>query len=201
MADKDKDEVEQADDLRGTPYVFAVEIASRQNNPVMFHPNQARLRGRYSIANTPGMRAHEAMNSMPTEIPGQIVEVDVQNRTCRIFDALSLEQNKGIHDQIKRACSENRGYFGGSDLPEESKYIGQSDTDIRTWLYWMRRLVDAGNAVDIGTAGSGRRPLPSMNIINERMKGKIKISQFNSMVSRDITREGVAAHEESLNAG
>lgn len=158
---------------------IVIEIADGCNRSVLFHPNQMKLRGRWDSQNVSYKRPHAALAKLPPIIPGIQVRVDIQKKLTSIADPLSLPENAYIIAAIKDARQEVSGISPGSEPWPTINRKDCADSEIKTWLYWMRRLVDEGQAIIIGSDDS----LPTLEQL-EALKGDIHISQFNVLATR-----------------
>ena len=158
---------------------IVIEIADECNRSVLFHPNQMKLRGRWDSQRVSYKRPHPALAKLPPIIPGIQIRVDIQKKLTGIFDPLSLPENAHIINAIKDARQEVSGISPGHDPWPAINRKDCADTEIKTWLYWMRRLVDEGQAVIVGPEDS----LPTLEQL-EALKGDIHISQFNVLATR-----------------
>lgn len=124
---------------------FAIEIDNHRNQSVQWYPDGRQLRGRWENARIPrGNQIGYDMRDMP-DIPGIVIEVDTVKRTIRRYDPLRLERHKDllakIQDVHKRYWNENVG-------PEVTfKAEKASDDELKTWIYWARRVLDCENCV------------------------------------------------------
>jgi len=164
--------------------VVTVEIADECNRSVMFHPLQQKLRGRWDSQNVSYKRAHQALARLPNVIPGIQIIVDTNRKTRGYFDPLSKPEHAGTIDLLKQAKEEISGITPGCNPWPAVKFDNSSDSDIKTWLYWMRRLVDNGQAILIGDPAS----LPSMEEI-ESLKGDVFVGQFNTLATRRFKKD------------
>lgn len=145
-----------------------IEIASDQNNSVQFPPTMEILRGRWANSNVlVGQSARNELSRMP-DIPGIHIQVSVRQRQARLYDPLAEQPDlvRKINDCYKVI----EGKEGG---PMKDRTIkDMTPDDIKTWLFWMARTVEAGQArVVKGT-------LPSLAEIAD-LPGKTRIEQFN----------------------
>lgn len=138
---------EQATASKSKTGEIAIEIASRRNSQTTFGPTMSKLRGRFSIYNLPrgSTSANTDLMQMP-EIPGQQVWINPATRTGRIVDPLNREEHKNKIEEMNRVISTFKGEEPRKAVDDRS-FPNLTDDQIRTWLYWMRRLVDEKKAV------------------------------------------------------
>jgi hypothetical protein len=73
-------------------------------------------------------------------IPGVRILVSGRRRILRVIDPLGLPEFKGLLDEMQEKL---RGVCGGIPVPVEPVEVKDAtDTRIKSWLYWMRRLLD-----------------------------------------------------------
>jgi hypothetical protein len=153
--------------------ILAVEIATKENSNVLFGPTQTKLRGRWagSSPSLRGMTSDVGMNQMP-DLPGLHLILDTNEKTFTIHDPLS---DPDYADTVESANAVLKSVFGTQSKPaaDEVKDVSD-DTEFKTSLYWIRRLVDAEQCrVISGT-------IPSIEEIRSGVKGKIRKSYWNS---------------------
>lgn len=79
-------------------------------------------------------------------IPGQRIHFDPKKNVGTITDGLGEEKNRDVLDKINEV---NAGFDPPQPLSEPHKIEEQplrSSTEQHTWLYWMARAVEDGNA-------------------------------------------------------
>jgi hypothetical protein len=125
---------------------IAIEIDNDNCNNTRFAPLSMEVRGRWSnarIASHGGGNWSEdenrLMNQMP-EIPGQRIILDCRTGKGRIVDPLSLPANAGLLADAKRIVS--NVLHQNMEPVKEVPYDNMTATEIKTWLYWMHRMVD-----------------------------------------------------------
>lgn len=125
-------------------FAFVVEIANSRNGSVMWPINQTVLRGRWARANVPSASFPERLERMP-DIPGMHIAIDTSRGVGKIFDPLSLPTHKDLLEAINVS---HQGAFGTVGGPERSIEVRQmSDDVIKTWLYWVRRMMDSKDCI------------------------------------------------------
>ena len=163
---------------------ITIEIADECNRSVMFHPIKQKLRGRWDRQRVAYKRPHQALTRLPEVIPGIQISVDIHKKARGYRDPLSDPQHVPTLEAIKLAKEEVSGITPGVGPWPAVVYEGSSDSDLKTWLYWMRRLVNSKSAVIISPADS----LPSLEEI-DAMRGDVFIGQFNEIITRKITKD------------
>lgn len=119
--------------------VIIIEIDSAKNEASVFPPysRTVPLRGRLSANRFPrGTTAMEFPGVMSVDnVPGLQVQVDLDAKTGRIFDPLSLIKYEALRETIATALRHEKV----SAVPEVK--VPLTDDKLATWVYWMRRLV------------------------------------------------------------
>lgn len=156
-----------------------IECCTPKNQDVMFQPTSETYRGNWSNAKIPGTEMRPAIRQMP-EIPGIHIAVDKENRTCRTYDP--LDKDKDVWERINGILEENPHQFSKMKPWPEVLHEDCDDNQVKTWLWWMRRLVDSGKArVRTGELPTGDEILS--------MPGIARIGQFNSVAPRVFSAE------------
>lgn len=155
---------------RNTFTEVEVELGDNRNRSVLFPLTQERYRGAWRREFLIADEMVEEIAGMP-DIPGMRVRIDPQRRRVVVYDPLSLPENaelcRRVQAFVKKLTREDQG-------PDKlTEHTLKSDNEVKGWLYWTRRLVDARRArVTQGT-------LPTLEEI-ERLAGKTRIENFNS---------------------
>lgn len=178
-----------------------IELGDDRNRMIVFGPTKEKLRGRWDKANLRGDEVTEQMEYIPT-IPGLHIELDGRKRQARIYDPLTLPQYKRTLEQARKG---HRHVLKRDAHPDDERVKEKmTDTDIKTWLYHMRRLVDGTPPVDdpvTGRTTGGPQAhlvegtLPSYEEI-EALPGKTGQEFYNSSSKRVRWREDVKKEGE-----
>jgi hypothetical protein len=157
---------------------YTIEIATANSNNVLWPMTRQLLRGRWSRSVLVGVHAGPALQQMP-DIPGLRLSVNLRTRTTRIFDPLGLPENASLLREVKIRYKELMGQEGRpeddvkNEWPASDRDRGEGDSMLKGWLFWMKRLVQAKEAVEIGA------PLPSFEQI-EKLPGKTLVKPFDN---------------------
>ena len=170
--------------------VVKIEIADECNRSVVFHPLQQKLRGRWDAQNVSYKRAHQALAQLPNVIPGIQVIIDTNRKTRGYIDPLANSEHEETVEKIRVAREQVSGISPGHNPWPPVKFENSTHNELKTWMYWMRRLVDNKQAIIIGNTDS----LPTMADI-ESMPGEIFVGQFNSVATNSIKK---GAEREAL---
>ena len=176
--------------------VCTIEIADECNRSVTFHPLQQKLRGRWDAQNVSYKRAHQALTMLPTMIPGIQIVIDTNRKTRGYIDPLGKPENSEIIEKIKAARREQSGICPGHNPWPAVKFEKSTENELKTWLYWMRRLVDSEKAIIIGPSDS----LPTMDEI-ESMPGDIHVGQFNTVSTNPMKKGAEREGGQPVEAG
>lgn len=93
----------------------------------------------------------KGIQSMPV-IPGMYIELDTRTKKGRTYDPLSLPENKELLRKI--ATVYKHVFFVEGQPDKETPFENLTDDNVATWLYWMMRAVNDGDARVV----SGRVP-------------------------------------------
>lgn len=149
---------------------FTVEVADEANRLWLCPILNDVLRGRWSRANCPNQQFTGSLRHMP-DTPGIMIAVNVLRRQVRIWDPLADPKNAELWEKAKAAY---KAHFNENAAPvKEVVKASLNDTDLKTWLYWIRRGVDSKNLVVL--VGQ----VPDHETIRS-CPGKTKIEFFNS---------------------
>jgi len=177
-------------DQKQSPNEIIIEIATPKNQNYMFGPlGHVRIRGRWDFNKVAGRFSHESMkaiNKITSIIPGECLAVDIEAKRCRLFDPLrETEKGQALWAKIAPIIDEYHSHFQcGSGLREPIVRDNCDADTIKTWLYYMRRAVDANYAKVLGN-----KPLPSLDEI-KAMPGRREIGFFaNTQYDTDEKRE------------
>lgn len=130
---------------------------------------------------------HAELNQMPPSLPGMMLHVSIPKKLCVCRDGWELPQNKELWEQVKAHVEKYSARLECGTKLEPAVVYGEpspgnvvrkiDDGIIKTWLYWMRRLVDNNLAKVVSGV------LPTLDEI-ATLPGKTRISQFNSDTKR-----------------
>lgn len=162
--------------LSGTEII--IEAWSDKCDRPLFNPLMAILRGRWDLTKFPGESMHEAVSRMPGPIPGIRLGVDPVNRTCRLFDPLDTEEYAELWRSLVRHYDDYSAFLTKGKKWPQNLQEDCTPSTIKTWLFWMRRLVDSKMAK--ASQEGGR--LPKIAEI-AKLPGKTQIGQGNSMIA------------------
>ena len=128
-----------------------VEVASALNSNLWFRPCERILRGRFAIENVPHGSTPDELAQIfrGNPLPGLYITVDPSRRTAEVRDPMGDPQRKDQLAEVVRRIKAARVVMAWNEEPTFEKTDRRenlSDTDIKTWLYWMRRAVDSGHA-------------------------------------------------------
>jgi hypothetical protein len=127
-------------------YVFIVEVADEYNHNIRWPLDERVLRGRWSGMNNAGPKNDDErfrqFNAAP-DLPGLRIGVDTRKRVAFIYDPLGEAKYRNVLAKWQSAV---QVAFGENCAPERMTELDDMTPDeIKTWCYWVRRFVDAGN--------------------------------------------------------
>jgi hypothetical protein len=153
----------------GKKYFAIIELGDVRNRHILFPPNQRALRGAWKKSNISHQSMTPEINNIP-DLPGLWIAVDTEKRAVGILEPLIRDSHKALLGDFTKAYQAVTNSNGG---PERDIKLGrQPDTKLKTWLYWMKRLVDGGQA------SVYRGVLPTMDEILA-MPGNLEVNQFD----------------------
>lgn len=116
--------------------VIEVEVNGKNNNNLFFGPLGRTVRGRFELVNA--TRHHPAAsvltNRWSEPIPGQRIGIDTDTGEGFIVEPLHEDEHTAIRDRIKKTHKLE---------PRKQTF---TRVHVATWLYWLKRAVDAGLA-------------------------------------------------------
>lgn len=120
-----------------------LDVRCRRNRNPFFWPLQKTLQTELRASEISSDKVPGLINQVGGVLPGERMEVDFQNRTCRVYHLLETPEYK---DLKRRAAAllrtEQGGFQQGTHFGEEYT-VPFREEDVATWLYWIRRLVDS----------------------------------------------------------
>jgi hypothetical protein len=111
-----------------------VEVAGADAAQLFFRPIRRPVRGRADFSTARTKSALALREHWPEPVPGQILGIDADG-TKYLREPLHDKEHAKVAQRIK-----NKGFV----LPDERETFASES--IVTWLYWLRRAVDAGLA-------------------------------------------------------
>ena len=158
---------------------IVIELGDDRNRRFLYPPTQQELRGAWRKANLIGITMDVRMTQMP-DLPGLHVFLDCRKARVRIADPLAAPENKAI---LQQAQAVHKDVFRTLAGPE-ADYVeeGLNETKLKTHLFWIRRLVDAGSARVV------QGELPDMETI-EALPGMTRAEAWNSSARARKYRE------------
>jgi hypothetical protein len=176
--------------MAGKP-IITIEVANSKNCSVMFGGTSQRLRGRWTASNIVRSDMHDALKRLSEipVIPGIRIQIDFNERVCRIYDPLKeTEEGRKIWKEVSVVMSQFKELFGGAPMQpwDEQRIKNASHSDLKSWLYWMRRLHDIDHAVLVESE-SNVSEMPSLEKI-ATLPGRRIRSPFNVSRPHDDPR-------------
>lgn len=131
-----------------------IEVATPHNNDIVFRPvgSTRLLRGRkvrsgYE-ANQSSLKRPGMIEAMGIEIPGLHIALSIPQQTGRVFDPLDSDSGREKLAELESKVNAGRALNTVKLFPVKEKVVENlTQNDIATWLHWMRRHVDEGDAV------------------------------------------------------
>lgn len=151
-----------------------VEIATKLNASVRFGPATSILRGRWTSSNaahlSPSPSGPMREIARIDRIPGIWIVIDMNKRMASVVDPLAeTEEGQEIYRQLRSIQNRFKGRIDQGGPLARTDYQDLSNDELKTWLYWTRRLVDNNMAVII------EGDLPTLDVIKSKMPGGVKL--------------------------
>lgn len=129
---------------------YVIEVGDNMNRNPKFGPTGEQLRGRWTASHVAAIEAHsaiKAISSIPI-INGICLGIDREKRLGRRFDPLrETAEGKAIWARVQPLLDQYNEIFDQGMKPWDQAVFPQlDDNDVKTWFYWMRRLLDAKQA-------------------------------------------------------
>jgi hypothetical protein len=153
--------------------LLIVEFDGQQNQQFYFQPLGRTVRGRFDSRRVPN--AGRLYNAWPTEIPSQRLELNVATGEAAIVEPLWDAQHSATRERIE---AKRWSLAPGRETVQ---------AHVPTWLYWLRSLVESGNAKLV----NGSLP--------DKVDGKPQ-TRFHSTVQPDATERLTSAIENQTAA-
>lgn len=202
MAAAEKEPAVRTIEYAGTHEV-TIELAAWRNQSVVFGPHgNDRLRGQWNKRNLISDEHVEDLDGLPEQpLPGMRITVNMKERTAKIWDPIELPVFSELYAKLKAFF---RDRFHRDLVPQKTvKKEKMSDTDIKTWLFEMRKLLDHPEHED----GQGRKVGGPLAVLVEGklasaeeillLPGQTKTEHFNTSTEMLKTREGKEKARES----
>jgi hypothetical protein len=152
-----------------------VEIANATNSPVWFHPVGRALRGRWARINVPARCVGDGDIALLPDLPGLRIKIDARQRCASIYDPMGESENKDALERFQRVMTQ-LGPIRVKEGPEQpERFPNMDNTALKTWLFWIRRTVNAGMAEIV----SGH--LPDLAAI-ARLPGRTRVGYGEGLV-------------------
>jgi hypothetical protein len=151
---------------------IVIELGTKQNQKVLFHPTGETFRGRWEDSMMKGQSSvnFPELQSLP-DVPGIHISINARQGNGRIYDPLAASEHRALVVKLQAIGKKIDGKPGAPvlspDGPSERK-MELNVSQVKTWLYWMRILVDSGCAVE------RKGELPEMEDI-EALEGRTQI--------------------------
>jgi hypothetical protein len=151
---------------------ITIEVANAGNRALLFKPTQTRVRGAIDFVSTRDPELYRlGMDFDGKTIPGQRITLDTEKGEGLIYDPLKAAPCAEIAAKIVAKLASPIG-GGGVKIAEPKKF---DKVHAATWLYHMRRAVEAGHAVvvqgDLNTPVEGE---PQREFLHKREPVKDK---------------------------
>lgn len=147
-----------------------IEIGGDRCRQVLWPLSKEPLRGAWRRGNLVGTTMHQIMQAMP-DLPGQHVSLDAARKVGRIFDPLN---DPRMAEVLRKAQAVHKEAFRTeAGAAEDKRFEHLTDDEVKTWLYYMRRIVDCGEARVV------HGELPTLEQL-ETLPGRTRTECYNS---------------------
>jgi hypothetical protein len=145
---------------------IAIELSGPHNENFLFSPAQKILRGEFLKSRLHDGVVYRQGSGLARvhRIPGQVIAVNLSERKIRITDPLGFRENAKLLKDLAPLISTNPN--GTLSPLEEIVSERASDDQLATFLYWMKRYVEEGKAIQY----PGSAPLPE-----KLPKGRVQV--------------------------
>ena len=126
-----------------------IEICGEKNESVLFSVTNEHLRGRWNSAVSGGRATHEALGALHAAMPGGYcpgiyLSFNPQERLCKRIDPLlDTDEGKKCWASMERVLKEHESILGNGRPWPTVLYANLDDTDVKTWAYALRQLIDS----------------------------------------------------------
>lgn len=135
---------------------LTIESANSRLGPVVFNPTKSKLRARFNKGSMIGDEHVASTDMLPDGIPGQRITINIRERRAVIFDPLELPEYRDMLATITAANRSTPMGKAATYYPRET-YENLTNSEIKTWLYEIRKLLDQPTHM---TPGWGRDNRP-----------------------------------------
>jgi hypothetical protein len=158
---------------RTPPGDVTIEIGTNRNQNVAWPMTRDILRGHWQKAHLLHQELTEVTTLIP-DLPGQRIKISAARATAWILDPLNLPEFAVTMAKLNFVLGAEPALTGGKVKPAtDTEHGNLTPTLIKSWLYWMRRLVDEGK----GHVVEGK--LPTLAEIAE-LPGKTRCQNYDS---------------------
>lgn len=160
---------------------IVIELDHFKNSDVLFYPIQKLLRSRIVPSRT-GRRIPEQFFRFEHDaIPGLYIHLNEKKKIGRVTDPLSYPENEGKKlaiDAARRQHAAQRGSSLPKPIAPWKEIVKENLTtdEIRTWKFYMRRLVDGMTDHRDSSENYGQR-VSVANLIQGRLPTEAEILQ------------------------
>lgn len=134
------------DAFKGVEFIAEVDDGNGGRLNLQCRPRVGKLvRGRFDRSKMNVNIVGRDLASLPPVIPGIMIVVKGGERRVTLVDPLSWKANLAIKDRLAKAIKDYSGQDQGPD--RQYDFADLQDDDFVSWLYWMRRHLDAKQIV------------------------------------------------------
>lgn len=123
---------------------FRVQMGDDKNRNFVWPMDHRLLRGRWSHANIVGVTMDERFVKMP-DVPGILVDVDVDKRILRLMDPLAHPENKHLLEKAQAIAQQSFNTKCSFDFQPNGILVRRDLTNnqLKSVCWYVRRFLDA----------------------------------------------------------
>lgn len=129
---------------RGPSFAFLVEVAGSKNESLMCPIDSKVCRGKWARKNLHGKQFEGDFTAMP-DLPGLCFVVNTDKRFVRRFDPLADPDNEKLLKRAQRISLSLDGIKRRPEKPFVWRDSNLTDDTLKTFVFWIRRMVDVGH--------------------------------------------------------
>jgi hypothetical protein len=123
---------------------LTIEVRNKMNAGLHWKPTQTTLRGALDFRATGDPEFFALSMKLPDGVPGQCIRLDTGERRAVIYDPLNLPEHESTRNRLEQTIKAASPLSGRLKFAESQDF---KEVDLPTWVYWLKRAVEAGYAV------------------------------------------------------
>ena len=160
------------DDL-SKEFEIILDVTAPKARTVLFPPAGGEmLRSELRLEHISG-KTNGALQAVGGFIPGRRVYFSIKNNSAKIIDKMTMPEYERIDTEIRKLMTTDNFRHLEFGRYEKDIDMSVSKKEVPTWLYWIKRLVDAGRF----TVVQGENHIPDYPEIIKMNGGQIIVSE------------------------